>query len=162
MTPVHLALIFAAIGLLLIIADLFLPSHGLLSVGGIVSLIAAVVCCFLVSARLGAVVGASLIIASPFVVMLLLRIWPHTFVGKRMTLAAVATTATSPAPHAETPIRPGDRGIAITELRPVGVCDFAGQRVESLSDQGILPHGSPIYVVSIQNKRPIVRPVTQD
>lgn len=160
MSPFELAILFAAIGLLLLVADLFLPSHGLLSAGGVVALIVSVVCCFLISARLGAIVGALLIIVSPFVLMLLFRIYPHTFIGRRMTLRAVSTTATSPAPLAETPLNPGDRGIALTELRPIGMCDFAGQRLESLSDRGILPNGTPVFIVAIQDRRPIVRPIT--
>ncbi len=159
MTPIEFAMLFAAIGVILLVADLFVPSHGLLTVAGVVAFVVAVVCCFVVSARLGAYVGAALIIVSPFATMLMLRLWPHTVVGRRMTLAGVETHATSPAAVTTDQITPGERGTALTELRPVGMCDFAGQRVEAVSDRGIVAHGTAVFVVAVQNRRPIVRPL---
>jgi membrane-bound ClpP family serine protease len=161
MTAGELALLMVAIGAVLILADLFLPSHGMLSLGGALALLVAVVCCFIVSTRLGFFVLTGLVVCSPFVVMGALRVWPHTWVGKRMTLASVATGQTSPAPLPTRRIAPGDLGVALTELRPVGMCDIAGERVEAVSEHNLIASGTRVEVVNMQSARPIVRPVLQ-
>lgn len=159
MTPVEFAILFAVLGFILIVADLFVPSGGVLSVAGAIAMVAAIVCCFLVSTRLGAAAAVIMLVISPFAIMTFLRVWPHTFIGKRMTLSTVATTATAPQPLADSPPQPGERGTAITELRPVGMCDFAGNRLEAVSDRGLIDVGSPVIVVGTQDHRPVVRPV---
>lgn len=162
MGPVELAILFAVLGFLLIVADLFIPSGGVLSGAGALAMMASIVCCFMVSTRLGALAAVVVLVLSPFAVLLFLRVWPNTFVGKRMTLTAVATTGTAPAPLPQRTLRPGDRGVAMSELRPAGVCEFDGERVEAISDRGLIEPGTAVVVVSIEDHRPVVRPVASD
>lgn len=157
MGPVELAILFAALGFFLIVADLFIPSGGVLSAAGALAMIASIVCCFLVSTRLGALAAVVVLVLSPFAILALLRVWPHTVVGKRMTLTAVATTATAPAPVPQRVLRPGDRGVAVSELRPAGICEFNGERVEAISDRGLVTPGTTVVVVSVEDHRPVVR-----
>ena len=53
MTLGELAIILAAIGLVLVVSELFLPMHGILAISGIASLFGAVTLSFLVNMWLG-------------------------------------------------------------------------------------------------------------
>lgn len=159
MTPIELAVIFVLIAVVLFVADIFVPSHGTLTILGAVALLGAVACGFAVSARAGFVALAVMIIASPFAIMAGLKVWPRTPVGRRMTLSDVASeSATSPAPVTQG-LRPGDRGVAVTALRPIGVCELRGERVEATSDRGVIAPGTEVLVISIHQQRPVVRAV---
>jgi membrane-bound ClpP family serine protease len=49
--------------------------------------------------------------------------------------------------------------VAISELRPIGQCEFDGQRLEAQSDHGIVAAGAKVKVVNVINRRPTVRQV---
>ena len=58
-----------------------------------------------------------------------------------------------------TPIKLGQIGISVNEMRPLGECDFGDQRLEAVSELGIIAPGSKVRVVAIDNGRPTVRAV---
>lgn len=57
------------------------------------------------------------------------------------------------------PVQIGAVGIATSDLRPGGTCEFDGRRLETFSIDGMIPAGTNVKVVSIDNRRPLVRPV---
>lgn len=158
MTPIEWALILGAVAAVLFIADLFVPSHGLLTVAGVVAVLGAVGFCFAISARAGFLSLAGVIVAAPFATMLALKVWPHTFVGRRMTLSAVPEDAVSPEPAVDG-IRVGDSGVTLTDLRPTGMCEIGGKRVEAVSDAGFLRRETRVAVTALVGRKPTVRPV---
>ena len=107
--------------------------------------------------NLWAALGLTLALAAatPLVGAAWLRLWPRTPVGKRIILSA----APVPPPPAA-PVTVGQRAVAISELRPMGVCELEdGTRVEALSEHGIVPAGTRVQVIAIGNNRPTVRVV---
>ena len=65
-------------------------------------------------------------------------------------------------PSVGTPVfalRPGQPGVAVSELRPGGVCEFGDQRVPSQSEAGIIRAGTPVRVVAYADGRATVRAV---
>ena len=156
MTLGELAIILAAIGLVLVISEVFLPAHGVLAISGIVSLFAAIVTCFVVNLWLGIgslSVGTAL---TPLVGAWLVHVWPKTRFGRTWVLPSADHTAR---PLEPLPVQIGQTGIAVSELRPMGTCEFAGQRVEAISELGIIPRGQQIRVINITNRRPTVRAI---
>jgi membrane-bound ClpP family serine protease len=159
MTPMHYVILFAAIGAVLLFAELFIPSHALLGAAGMLSLLIAAGFCFGISARLGFTMIALLVILTPIGTLVFMQLWPKTFVGRRMTLANVrSSAATAPSPTPTSSLQPGDRGVAVTDLKPIGVCQVGGERVEGVSDRGLIAHGTDVIVVAMQSGRPVVRP----
>lgn len=57
---------------------------------------------------------------------------------------------------------PGRRGVAVTDLHPVGVGEFSGERVDVLCEEGFLPKGTPIVVVKDEGYRKVVRKVKEE
>lgn len=55
----------------------------------------------------------------------------------------------------------GKTGTAISELRPVGVAEILGERVDVTSEGGFLPPGTPVTVVHAEGMRLVVRPLRQ-
>ena len=148
-------ILLLAIAAALVIGELLLPTHGLLAVvGGAAAVIAVVVC-----ARQNpwAALGLMVVLAAatPLVSAAWLKLWPKTPVGKRILLSATAP------PPPEAPVTVGQRAVAVSELRPMGVCELEdGTRVEALSEHGIVPAGARVQVIAIGNNRPTVRVVT--
>jgi len=55
-------------------------------------------------------------------------------------------------------IHVGDRGAALSSLRPMGTIRVNGKRFEATSEAGMIPANYPIIVVSIEGNKIMVRP----
>jgi hypothetical protein len=51
----------------------------------------------------------------------------------------------------------GQSGRALTPLRPSGMVDFDGRRLDGVAEQGLIAAGSPVLAVAIRSGRVIVR-----
>jgi membrane-bound serine protease (ClpP class) len=151
MDPILIIILLAAAGAVLLVAELLLPTHGVLGVTGGVCLAAGLAGVFLVNRWLGLAIFLAMILSSPFLFTLVMRIWAGSPVGRRLILQSAAT---APAPSA---VRPGQTGTTVTELRPTGECEFGEHRLEAVSELGIIPAGRKIRVVAVDNGRPTVR-----
>lgn len=155
MSNPQLAILLFGIGLALLAGELLLPTHGLLGVAGAGAVLAAVVTCYLIDFWLGTAVFLATVIATPFVGALTIKIWPHTPIGRRIVLQTVAGQAPQGAS-----IRVGDSGVAVSELRPVGICEFDPLgRLEAISELGMIEPGRTVKVVAVVGNRPTVRAV---
>jgi membrane-bound serine protease (ClpP class) len=146
-----LAVALLAISAVLIIGEMLLPTQGVLGLAGTVAVVSAVVICGRQNAWAAIGLVALLLLASPLIWMVGVRIWPHTYTGRRMILPPVAP------PQRASAVCVGQTGVSVSELRPTGVCEFDGIRIEARSELGIVPAGTPVTVVAIVNSRPTVR-----
>jgi len=53
----------------------------------------------------------------------------------------------------------GNRGIALSALRPSGIASFAERRVPVITEGAFIPSGSPVEIVAARGSKVIVRPV---
>jgi len=147
-----LAALLLAIGVILFVAELILPTHGLLGVVGGCTMLASVFVALKQNAWVGLALLCVCAAATPLVWMAFVKIWPRTPIGRRLVLPEMAP----PPPGA--PVRVGQAGVAVSELRPMGMCEFDdGTRIESYSEHGIIPAGTTIKVIALVNNRPTVR-----
>ncbi len=153
MTLLAWIILLLSIGIILLVAEFFLPTHGLLGILGGLSIVGSIVVCFAIHFWLGFGVAMMGMVATPLLWAWLIRVWPRTPVGRRIVLPPVETTA----PPLR--VRIGQGGVAVSELRPTGVCEFAGQRIEAMSEYGIIAAGRNVVVVSLDNRRPIVQEI---
>jgi len=148
-----IALILFAIGGVLVALELFLPG-GVLGTCGAVALLAGVVVCFFHSQAAGAIAVVSVAVIGPLVGWF----WvsnAHRLPGARsLFLADTAGGMGTPAYL----LRPGQTGVAVSELRPGGTCEFDGERVPCLSESGIIQAGTEVRVVAFADGRATVRP----
>ncbi|MEM8781807.1 MAG: NfeD family protein [Planctomycetota bacterium] len=154
--------ILLASALAMLIAEMIVPSGGLISLAAAVTTVAGLICLFLQDTTLGWITTVAVLIATPFIGGFMLKIWPHTPVGRWLILASergeegAATPRTTPT---ETPIKVGDTGRAKTQMRPVGTCVIGGRRIECLAESGMIDAGSSVRVVDVDGNEIRVRAV---
>lgn len=147
------SILMFAVGVILLVAELFLPAHGLILVSGALAVIVGVVLCFFISPWLGVTAMVGTAAGTPVLFAALLKLAPRTRVGRELVLPPVEAHV----PPALVQI--GACGIAVSELRPMGYCEFDGQRVEAMSELGMIRAGTKVQVVSVNNRQPTVRAV---
>lgn len=156
MTLATIAILLFAAAAVLVVAEMLLPAHGVIGAVGALALIGGVGVVFWINQWLGLGMAFALTVTTPFAVALWMKLWPKTPIGRRLFLAPPG--ATPPPPTTAMP-RPGQTGVTVSELRPTGVCEFAGERVEARAEHGMVPPGHGVRVVGAAGGHVIVRPV---
>ncbi len=161
MEPLTVAYLLIALGLALLVAELFLPSSGLLFLASSVCVIAGVVMTFVygdTSTGMATLLGV--FVAAPAVAALMLYLWPRTPVGRRLILPDQSDSTVAALPvHLELENLRGRYGRAISDLRPAGVVDFDGRRVDTVSEGMMVSAGTWVRCVDVRAGRVVVRPV---
>ena len=164
MTPMGLILLLGGLALLLVLAEVLLPTSGILGVAGLVCAAAAIGVCFYVNRWLGLGVLLGAIGLAPVVMGALINLWPRTPMGRRILLPSTTTVPLPP------PVYIGQVGVTMAALRPGGEVEFAGEaeaaggrpvRVEAVSEHGLIPPGTRVKVVALVEGRARVRPVAE-
>ena len=145
---------------ILFVAEIFLPSAGIIALAAAASCVAGIVLLFLYNPATG-VVGLVITIAVlPFFFAFLLKLWPNTPIAKLLLLKNTQPVRTAEGPgDGEAGQNPlvGKQGKAVTDLRPVGMCVIDGKRTECLAEEGTIPAGSDVRVVSVDGMQIKVR-----
>jgi membrane-bound serine protease (ClpP class) len=144
-----------------LIAELFIPSSGVLFVLSIAGLAVGVAFTFFHSATAGVLTLVGVFIALPVLGGLILHYWPKTTLGRRFFLTAQsedATVATIPLNKELEDLR-GQHGKTLSALRPAGVADFCGRRVDVITEGMMVDAGCWVRCIDVQAGRVLVRPV---
>ena len=93
--------------------------------------------------------------------LVLLRFLPRLPFGRRLILATGLAAAEGHASAPESDARwLGKRGRASSPLRPAGIAEIDGQRVDVVSDGELIEVGQFIEVVRVDGNRIVVRRIT--
>ena len=141
------------LGVVLLFLETLLP--GLVAgIAGIVCLLAAVLLGYRDSARLGNLVLAIVLLGALVGVFLWLKFFPESRVARRfISQGAVGELGV------EKPELLNGTGIALTQLRPSGVASINGQRVDVVTEGGLIERGAAVKVVEVEGSRIVVRAV---
>jgi len=140
-----------------VVAEMFLPSHGILGVCAVGCAVASVVMAYMVSQLLGLIFGVAVVLATPFVLYWAVKLYPKTAVGKRIMLG-VPDSATGFEHEAQQLSQlVGKRGIATTMLRPAGTIELDDQRIDAISESEFIQPGMTIEVVRVNGMEVIVK-----
>lgn len=160
MDPILLAYILIAVGVVLVLAELFIPSGFILVAIGI--------CCAFIGVGLLFVHGStetalmallSLCVGGPLLGGLVFYLWPYSPMGRKLIKAAEqdATVASMPA-NLELEVLRGKIGRAVSSLRPSGVAEFDGRRIDVITEGLMVDPGQWVKCVEVRANRVIVRP----
>jgi len=141
------AIVCLSLAVVIFFFELFLPSGGMLGFIATAALVTGIVLLFNVNTLLGLIGTLVALIAVPLLVLLAMRLWPHTPIFRWLVLKNPQQTDLN-AVGAGEPGLVGAEGICLTELRPVGTCLVSGKRYDCISEDGILQTGTRIRVVS--------------
>jgi membrane-bound serine protease (ClpP class) len=146
---------------LLLLEFLVIPGFGLAGILGILALLGALILSvvgagatpefFMLAA--GRIVFALLV--ALVMSFFLLRLMPRTPFGRRLVLSTDLG-----APQDEQLRWLGKRGRASTPLRPAGIADVEGTRLDVVSDGEMIEPGMPVEVVRVDGNRIVVRQAT--
>lgn len=145
-----------AFGFGLLVAEIFIPEFGILGVGGIVAMLASI---YLASPN---PVAATWSIVIAFVtvvitVIVLLRMGHRFPIWKHLLLAYEETTDRGYLAQGDLRDLVGQRGVAVTMLRPAGTAEFGDVRADVVTEGGFIAAGTPVQVVKVEGRRVIVR-----
>ncbi len=149
--------ILIVVGLALIAIDFYLPSFVLGSIGAILMVVALVICYKTYGAEWFAlllILEVTLGIGAGY---LSIRFFPHTKLGSKMILNEMQKDTHTTSQVGENLI--GQKGIAQTTLRPIGIAILDGKRLDAVAEAGMIEAGSNIKVVSVQNNNIVVRKI---
>jgi len=161
------AFLLLGIGIILLVAEVFIPSGGIITVLSALSLLGALICAgnaWWTSNQTGfwGFVTA-MVLLLPVVVAGAFYVWPSTPLGKRAILEA-------PTPHEVASFveqeekygrMVGHFGETLTMLNPAGIVRIDGHRVHCQSEGVILEAGLTVRVISAKGNRVIVRQVEE-
>jgi membrane-bound serine protease (ClpP class) len=138
------------VGLVLLAVELFLiPGFGITGILGILALIAGLTLSLVgAGATAEIVVGAITRVAVSLLVALAASVVLHTGLG--------ADTGYASAPESDRQWL-GTQGTAVSPLRPAGIADIDGKRVDVVSQGEWIDAGTPITVIRVDGNRIVVQ-----
>ncbi len=142
----------------LLVAEVFVPSFGLISVCAISSLVGGILIFFNHSPTAGWAGIVIAVLMIPGVLIGAYRLFPKTRFGRAVSLAGPVRQAGDAVPDTEQ-IKQllGKKGVVITPLRPVGMCEISGSRVECVAESGYVDKGKTVEVIGVEETQITVR-----
>jgi membrane-bound serine protease (ClpP class) len=159
MDSLTVAYLLIALGLILLAAELVLPTSGMLFLGSTLCLLAGVVMTFYYGdASTGAVTLLCVFVAVPVLLTLGMYYWPRTPMGRRLILPDQDATIAQMPVHLELEQLRGRYGKASSDLRPSGVVDFDGKRIDVITEGMMVAAGGWVRCVDVRAGKVVVRP----
>jgi len=154
------AIALLVLAMVLVAAELFVPSHGVLTIFAFIAAAGSVFFAYRFSPGAALIFVVLIVVAAPVVFYWAVKLYPTTTVGKRVLLAppSQGTTVTGfndDAAKLEQLV--GRQGVAMSLLRPSGTIDIAGRRIDAMSESEIIPPGVPVEVIKVSGLKVIVK-----
>jgi membrane-bound serine protease (ClpP class) len=163
MDPLSIAYVLIAIGLIFLAAEVFVPSLGILFVLGTACLVGGVAMTFIYAPNpyLPWLTLGIITMLVPVGGYFLFQLWPKTVIGKRIILQAPTDdeSALSMPVHVELEQLRGRIGRALSSLRPAGVADFDGRRIDVITEGMMIDAGEWVRCIDVRAGRVLVRKV---
>jgi membrane-bound serine protease (ClpP class) len=161
---IEIILFIVGVGLLLL--EIFvIPGFGIAGIGGIVLMMAGLFLSLV--GRLKHVTGDELSSAAGYLslsfiitfsgILVLIRLFPKTNIWKRISLADSQFKAEGYVASRDYGSYLGKEGIALSPLRPSGIGEIEGERLDVVSDGDFIDKDQPIIVTKIDGYRLVVR-----
>lgn len=152
-------LILYLLGALLIIAEFFLPAHGLIGLVGLGVLIFGLYETFQLNQSAGLVSLAILVVAIPTGLAVAIKNWHRTPVGRRISPPNPVLQDDDRMTVSGYKAFVGRRGRTVSALRPVGTCTFDGRRVECVAEYGVIEANVEVEGIGLKDRSLLVRAV---
>jgi membrane-bound ClpP family serine protease len=153
-----------AVMFVLLAAELFIPTGGVLGIAAAVVGIAALLCLFRYDTTWGLSGVLALLVLVPAFAVFAFRVWPHTPMGRRI-IGTPTEEELEAARLAELQERRrlaalvGQEGLAMTALRPVGVIEVGGERFDALAETTFVAAGTKVRISHADGSQIKVRPL---
>ena len=160
--PQHWAFLLAILGILLLFAEVLIPSAGVIFITAIACLAGAVFCAWQAwwvsdPGYFWGFVGG-LAVTLPMAGYWMLKLWERVLF--RADEAEQQMTKTSPT--GELKLLIGKKGRTVSPLMPAGIVVVDGARIHASSEGMIVDRDQPIRVIGVRSNRLIVRAIDAD
>lgn len=152
MSEVGIIIVLYAVGVLFLVCEIFIPSHGILTLAGLGFLIAGVTKTFTAGGRDAGIIAVfACLVFVPAFAFLAIKYWPKTPIGRRIAPPnPELTSADTSVPVEEIEGHVGQLGRTLSPLRPVGICEFNGRRISCVAEFGMVEAGVEVEGVGIK------------
>ncbi|TWT75616.1 hypothetical protein Pla123a_31260 [Posidoniimonas polymericola] len=157
LTPLGLAMMLAMIGCLLIVAEVLIPSGGIIGFFATCSLIASIYYAYQAAGVTGGLgFGLGLVVVVPLLLISAFKVLPHTPMGRAMLGSAPREedVLVDDPRHALV----GRVGVARSKMLPSGAVEIDGQMIDAVSQGRAIDPGQYVKVVEVRGNRVMVRP----
>jgi len=152
-----------AAGVLCALAEIFVPSGGMLLVLTLGSFAGAVVLAFFRGETPGVVVLVTTVLLAPLIVLTAIRAWPHTPLARRLILKEPKSTGKAgDLAHLGPQDLVGKVGVSKTMLRPAGKMVLEDRVIDCVTEGDLVDAGRPVKVIAVQGARVVVRAAAED
>lgn len=158
--PVYLAYVLIALGAVLLVAELFVPTGFVLVVIGVLSALAGVGLLFVHASLETAVTGLlTVCVGGPLLGGILFSLWPYSPMGRRLLRASQENaTVAEMAANVELENLRGKIGRTVSPLRPSGTAEFDGRRIDVITEGLMVERGEWVKCVEVRANKVVVRP----
>lgn len=148
------------VGTGILVAEIFIPSHGILTIAGLGVYGAAVYMTYQADQTAGHIAVLASLIFLPTLGFLSIKYWHRTPMGKRISPPNRVVTAEDTG-NWEARLSPfvGKVGRSLSTLRPVGTCEFDGERLECISEMGVIDRDRAVKATAVRGRNLAVAPV---
>lgn len=152
-------------GVVLLLTEIFvIPGFGIAGISGIILIFLSIFLSLLGSEPFVTFDSISMaiiqitvaIIAAIILVLILAKYLPKSTVFNRLVLSEAEKAEEGFVSVSEEPSLLGKYGVAVTILRPVGIAEIEGKRVEVVSDGEFIQPGTKIKVIKVEGMRVLV------
>ncbi len=158
MDPLYWSILLLAGGFLVIFLEVFVPSAGILGLVAGILLVSGVIVGFIDSVQTGMIGLMSTLVMLPVMFSLMIKIWPHTPIGRRILIGPVAQEDVELTGDYYDEIKSlqGRLGIAKTKMLPSGIVVVDGKKFDAVTDGLPIEADETIKVISAKGNRIVV------
>ncbi len=153
-----LAIVLYLLCAILLVIEVFVPSFGLITICAMGAMAGGLAIFFNHSSTAGWIGVFVAVVMIPTVLIMAYRLFPKTSFGKHVSLAGPDRAKGDAIPDTKQLEQMlGLTGKVITPLRPVGMCDFSGQRLECVAESGYVDKNQVVEVIEVEGTQLTVR-----
>lgn len=158
--PLAWAALLMLLGVCLAVAEIFVPSGGVIGFLSIASVLSAIGLAFYRGPWYGLSFLGMAVFAIPAVLVAALHYWPETPIGRRVMLGAPTSEEVLPQVDERRQLKMlvGRVGQAKSLMLPGGIVSIDGEQIDALSEGMAIEKGQWVQVVEVRGTRIVVRP----
>ncbi len=151
MSGIGILIVLFALGVVILVAEIFIPSHGVLTLAGLALLVVGVVKTFEFGSTAGTIAVLACLVFIPTFAMVAVKVWHRTPMGRLISPPnPVHAREDTSVPIDELTALIGQTGVTRSPLRPAGIVDFGGKRVSCVAQLGMIESGVEVEGVGVK------------
>lgn len=154
------SMVLFVLGLILLVLEMFVPSFGILGILGIAALIFGITMGAFDTGNALQSLGIAVLVAAIFIAVFA-YVFRRKGIWNRFILRDQLGREQGYLPHVDRQSWLGLEGVALSELRPAGVVEINGQRVDVVTSGEFVERGKPIRVLTVDGTRIVVKEIEQ-